>query len=42
MAASLREQKRSELFRAFLLEARERYQVTRNPKAYQRAVGEQY
>jgi len=42
VAASLREQKRSELFRAFLVEARERYQVTRNPKAYQRAVGEQY
>lgn len=42
VAASLREQKRSTLFRAFLLEARERYQVTRNPKAYQRAVGEQY
>ncbi len=42
VAASLREQKRSELFRAFLLEARERHQVTRNPKAYQRAVGEQY
>jgi peptidyl-prolyl cis-trans isomerase D len=41
VGASLREQKRSELFRAFLLEARERYQITRNPKAYQRAVGEQ-
>jgi peptidyl-prolyl cis-trans isomerase D len=41
LAASLREQKRSELFRAFLIEARERYQVTRNPKAYQRAIGAQ-
>ena len=42
VGASLREQRREELFRAFLLEARERYQITRNPKAYQRAVGEQY
>jgi peptidyl-prolyl cis-trans isomerase D len=42
VGATLREQRREELFRAFLLEARERYQITRNPKAYQRAVGEQY
>ncbi len=39
--ASLREQKRSELFRAYLLAARERYQITRNAKAYRRAIGEQ-
>ena len=41
VAAALRDRKRSELFRAFLVEARERYKITRHPKAYQRAVGEQ-
>jgi peptidyl-prolyl cis-trans isomerase D len=40
IAASLREQKREELFRAFLSAARERYTITRNAKAYNRAVGE--
>ncbi len=41
VAATLREQMRQELFRAFLNDARDRYQITRNPKAYQRAIGEQ-
>jgi peptidyl-prolyl cis-trans isomerase D len=41
VASAVREQMRDELFRAFLSEARERYQITRNPKAYQRAIGEQ-
>jgi hypothetical protein len=40
VAASLREQKRSELFRAFLVSARERYAITRNAAAYRRAIGE--
>jgi peptidyl-prolyl cis-trans isomerase D len=41
VAASLREQKRAELFRAFLQEARDRYTITRNADAYRRAIGEQ-
>ena len=41
VAAALREQMRQELFQAFLNDARERYRITRNPKAYQRAIGEQ-
>lgn len=40
VAAGLREQKRAELFRAFLVSARERYAITRNAQAYRRAVGE--
>jgi peptidyl-prolyl cis-trans isomerase D len=40
VAASLREQKRQELFRAFLGAARERYTITRNAGAYRRALGE--
>jgi peptidyl-prolyl cis-trans isomerase D len=40
VTAALREQKRSALFRAFLVSARERYTITRNAKAYRRAVGE--
>ena len=40
VGASLRERKRSELFRAFLASARERYTITRNAKAYRRALGE--
>jgi peptidyl-prolyl cis-trans isomerase D len=40
VAASLREQKRQELFRAFLVAARERYTITRNAGAYRRALGE--
>jgi hypothetical protein len=40
VASALREQKRSELFRAFLTAARERYTITRNAQAYRRALGE--
>ncbi len=40
VGASLRERKRSELFRAFLASARERYTITRNAKAYRRALGD--
>ena len=40
VAVSLREQKRQELFRAFLVSARDRYKITRNAKAYRRALGE--
>jgi peptidyl-prolyl cis-trans isomerase D len=40
VAASLRDQKRAELFRAFLVSARERYAITRNAQAYRRAIGE--
>jgi len=37
--AQLREQRRAELFRAFLASARERYAVERNAKAWSRALG---
>jgi len=40
IAASLRDEQRQELFRAFLASARERYTITRDAKAYRRAVGE--
>jgi peptidyl-prolyl cis-trans isomerase D len=40
IAASLRDQKRQELFRAYVVAARERYAITRNANAYRRAVGE--
>jgi peptidyl-prolyl cis-trans isomerase D len=40
IAAQLRDQKRQELFRAYVTAARERYVVTRNAKAYRRAIGE--
>jgi peptidyl-prolyl cis-trans isomerase D len=40
VAASLRDQKRAELFRAFLVSARERYAITRDAQAYRRAIGE--
>jgi peptidyl-prolyl cis-trans isomerase D len=40
VAAQLRDQKRQELFRAFIVAARERYAVTRNVAAYRRATGE--
>jgi peptidyl-prolyl cis-trans isomerase D len=39
IAASLRQQKQAELFRAFVVAARERYEVTRDAKAYSRATG---
>jgi peptidyl-prolyl cis-trans isomerase D len=41
IAASLRQQKQSELFRAFVVEARDRYEVTRNPQAWRRALGQE-
>jgi parvulin-like peptidyl-prolyl isomerase len=40
IAAQLREQKRQELFRAYVMAARERYKITRNAAAYRRAIGE--
>jgi peptidyl-prolyl cis-trans isomerase D len=41
IAASLRQQEQGELFRAFLLAARDRYEVTRNAQAYRRALGQE-
>ncbi len=41
IATALKQQKQQELFRAFLAAARERYEVTRNAKAYRRALGEE-
>jgi peptidylprolyl isomerase len=40
VAAALRRQKQAELFRAFVVEARDRYEVTRNAQAYRRALGQ--
>ena len=40
LAAQLRDQKRQELFRAYIVAARERYAITRNATAYRRAIGE--
>jgi peptidyl-prolyl cis-trans isomerase D len=41
VAASLRERKQSELFRAYVVAARDRYEVTRNARAYRRALGQE-
>jgi hypothetical protein len=41
VAASLRQQKQAELFRAFVVSARDRYEVTRNAQAYRRALGQE-
>jgi hypothetical protein len=41
VAASLRQQKQSELFRAYVVAARDRYEVTRNAQAYRRALGQE-
>ncbi|HSD28654.1 MAG TPA: peptidylprolyl isomerase [Vicinamibacteria bacterium] len=41
LAASLRQQKQQELFRAFVVAARERYAITRDARAYRRALGEE-
>ena len=41
IAASLRQQKQQELFRAFVVQARERYEIARDAKAYRRALGEE-
>jgi peptidyl-prolyl cis-trans isomerase D len=39
IAASLRQQKQQELFRAYVMAARDRYEVKRRPEAWRRAVG---
>jgi peptidyl-prolyl cis-trans isomerase D len=41
IAASLRQQKQAELFRAFVVAARERYDIARDAKAYRRALGQE-
>lgn len=41
VAASLRQQRQQELFRAFVVAARDRYEVTRDAKAYRRALGQE-
>jgi peptidyl-prolyl cis-trans isomerase D len=41
IAASLRQQKQQELFRAFVVAARERYEITRDARAYRRALGQE-
>ncbi len=41
IAASLRQKKQSELFRAFVVAARERYEIARDAKAYRRALGQE-
>jgi len=40
LAASLRQQKQQELFRAFVVAARDRYEIARDAKAYRRALGQ--
>ncbi len=39
--SSLRQQRRSELFRAFLVAARDRYAIERYPEAFRRALGQE-
>ena len=41
IAASLRQQKQSELFRAFVVKARDRYEITRDAQAWRRALGQE-
>ena len=41
IAASLRRQKQGELFQAFVVTARDRYEVARNAQAYRRALGQE-
>jgi peptidyl-prolyl cis-trans isomerase D len=41
IAAALRQQKQSELFRAFVVAARERYEIARDARAYRRALGQE-
>jgi hypothetical protein len=36
----LRQQHQSELFRSFLIAARDRYEISRNAEAYRRALGQ--
>ncbi len=40
VTASLRQQKQSQVFQAYMGSARERYEVRRNPEAYRRALGQ--
>jgi hypothetical protein len=41
LRASLARQRQSELFRAFLMAARDRYPIERNAAAYRRALGQE-
>jgi hypothetical protein len=41
LRAGLRQQRQSELFRAFLIAARDRYEISRNAQAYKRALGQE-
>ena len=41
IVAALRRQKQQELFRAYVLAARERYEIKRRPEAWRRAVGQE-
>jgi peptidyl-prolyl cis-trans isomerase D len=41
LRASLRQQRQSELFRAFLMTARDRYPIERNAAAFRRALGQE-
>jgi peptidyl-prolyl cis-trans isomerase D len=41
LRSGLRQQRQSELFRAFLIAARDRYEISRNAAAYKRALGQE-
>jgi parvulin-like peptidyl-prolyl isomerase len=41
LRAGLRQQRQAELFRAFLIAARDRYEISRNAAAYKRALGQE-
>ena len=41
LRTGLRQQRQSELFRAFLIAARDRYEISRNAEAYKRALGQE-
>jgi hypothetical protein len=41
LRASLTQQRQSELFRAFLIAAKDRYPIERNPAAFRRALGQE-
>jgi len=41
LRAALRQQRQSELFRAFLIAARDRYEISRNAEAMKRALGQE-
>ena len=40
LRSGLRQQRQSELFRSFLIAARDRYEISRNAEAYRRALGQ--